>query len=203
MRRLFMTKQQLVWLLLFAGPGLLIGCRSAPQWEEKMAPYFAALEATDGSVRPLVERGSPEEAAALQLFKDVFLQFDEAALRQGITNLYAESVYFHDTLVELHTAAEVEAYFLRSLEAAAECTFDIVDIAENDGNYYIRWTMTLVLNRYPNDPPNISKGMTHLRFDENGQIIFHQDYWDTAHLYQQLPVVGGLIRWVNRQIEKP
>jgi hypothetical protein len=37
-------------------------------------------------------------------------------------------------------------------------------------------------------------GVTHLRFDEAGRIILHQDFWDSAEgLYRHIPVLGSLI----------
>ena len=41
--------------------------------------------------------------------------------------------------------------------------------------------------------------MTHFRFDEQGKIIVHQDFWDSAGgFYRTLPVVGRIISWVRK-----
>jgi hypothetical protein len=43
--------------------------------------------------------------------------------------------------------------------------------------------------------------MTQLRFDREGRIILHQDFWDPgAGIYQHLPVLGPAVRFVNRLI---
>ena len=37
--------------------------------------------------------------------------------------------------------------------------------------------------------------------DGDGKIVLHRDYWDAASgLYEYLPVVGGLIRWIKGRL---
>jgi hypothetical protein len=36
--------------------------------------------------------------------------------------------------------------------------------------------------------------------DPQGLIVLHRDYWDAAEeLYEKLPVVGALMRWLRRR----
>jgi hypothetical protein len=36
--------------------------------------------------------------------------------------------------------------------------------------------------------------------DAQGLIVLHRDYWDAAEeLYEKLPVVGALMRWLRRR----
>ena len=51
----------------------------------------------------------------------------------------------------------------------------------------------------PSEPQCIL-GASHLRFDEAGLVTLHRDYWDAAEeLYEKLPVVGGVMRWLKRR----
>jgi hypothetical protein len=37
--------------------------------------------------------------------------------------------------------------------------------------------------------------------DDQGRVSLHRDYWDAAEeLYEKLPVVGALMRWLRRRI---
>jgi hypothetical protein len=48
------------------------------------------------------------------------------------------------------------------------------------------------------------RGCSHLRLDANGRVVFHRDYWDTAEeLYEKMPVLGGLMRWLRRRASLP
>ena len=43
------------------------------------------------------------------------------------------------------------------------------------------------------------RGASHLRFDAAGKVVLHHDYWDAAEeLYAKLPVLGGLMRYLQR-----
>jgi ketosteroid isomerase-like protein len=43
-------------------------------------------------------------------------------------------------------------------------------------------------------------GASHLRFDAQGQVTLHRDYWDAAEeLYEKLPVVGSVMRWLKKR----
>ena len=44
-------------------------------------------------------------------------------------------------------------------------------------------------------------GISHLRFDTEGKIILHKDFWDAAGgLYEDLPVLGGGMRWIKSRL---
>lgn len=43
------------------------------------------------------------------------------------------------------------------------------------------------------------RGSSHLRFDAEGKVVLHRDYWDAAEeLYAKLPVLGALMRTLQR-----
>ena len=44
-------------------------------------------------------------------------------------------------------------------------------------------------------------GATLLRFDADGRISEHRDYWDAAgELYAKLPLIGPLMRWLKHRL---
>jgi hypothetical protein len=44
------------------------------------------------------------------------------------------------------------------------------------------------------------RGGSHLQFGADGRITLHRDYWDAAEeLYEKLPGVGALMRWLKRR----
>ena len=43
--------------------------------------------------------------------------------------------------------------------------------------------------------------MTFLRFDADGRVVYHQDYWNAADgLFQHIPVLGTLINAIKRRL---
>jgi hypothetical protein len=49
------------------------------------------------------------------------------------------------------------------------------------------------------DDPIRTVGMSHVRYDAKGKVIFHQDYWDTGAVYEKIPVMGAVIRWIKNK----
>jgi hypothetical protein len=45
--------------------------------------------------------------------------------------------------------------------------------------------------------------MSHLRFNNEGKIILHQDYWDSMQgFYQHIPIIGGVLQWIKSGLEE-
>lgn len=74
---------------------------------------------------------------------------------------------------------------------------------EMDGAGYVQWTMNYSHSAI-NKGKNITvQGATFVRFVENGKVIYHQDYFDLGSmLYQHVPVLGSIIKSINRRLGK-
>jgi steroid delta-isomerase len=47
----------------------------------------------------------------------------------------------------------------------------------------------------------VIRGASHLRFDADGKVVWHRDYWDAAEeLYAKLPGIGWLMRTLGRRL---
>ena len=43
-------------------------------------------------------------------------------------------------------------------------------------------------------------GITHIRFNDDGLVVLHQDFWDTGlGFYQHIPVLGRVVKTINRR----
>jgi limonene-1,2-epoxide hydrolase len=164
-----------------------------------MKNYYEALKKTDPQQIALLKAGSDEEKKAVQQFKDFYRVFSSEKIRGDVRALYREDAYFRDGFREVMGIDAIEKYFVSSTEAFLECTFDIQDVAVHEGNYYFRWVMTLVLKRSKDERIQVV-GMSHVRFDERGKIVFHQDYWDTGIIYEKIPFLGPIITWIRQRI---
>ncbi|HEU18166.1 MAG TPA: nuclear transport factor 2 family protein [Deltaproteobacteria bacterium] len=164
-----------------------------------MKNYYEALKKTDPQQTASLKAESDEEKKALNQFRDFYQVFSEEKIRSSVRVLYREDAYFRDGFREVQGIDAIEKYFVSSTEAFLECRFDIQDVSVHDGNYYFRWIMILVLKRNKDDPIE-AVGMSHVRFDENGRIIFHQDYWDTGIIYEKVPILGPIITWIRQRV---
>jgi hypothetical protein len=157
-----------------------------------------ALDRTEAAAQG--EMNSDEEQAAIRRFTEYYAEFSEEKIRAQTRDLYAVDAYLADPFRTVEGIDDLEAYFLSSTETFNECSFVIEDVAGHKGEYYFRWTMHLVLKRSPEEKIE-AIGMSHIRFNREGKVVFHQDYWDAGStVYERIPVLGGLIRKVKSRI---
>ncbi|MGC9325135.1 MAG: nuclear transport factor 2 family protein [Desulfomonilia bacterium] len=160
---------------------------------------YGALDDTDPGRIELVEHGSDIEKRAIERFKEYYAVFAAEKIRTLTEALYADDAYFEDGIRQVRGRENITAYFLSTTEAFEECTFDVKDVAYSSGNYYFRWIMHLKLKRYGDSPLELP-GMSHVRFDNTGQVVFHHDYWETLSLFERFPIIGSVITWIKRRI---
>jgi hypothetical protein len=183
--------------ILLLAASLVSGC-SASQATDPEARYRKALAETAASAP--VQEGSAVEERAIQDFVDFYKTFSADTVRAKVREVYAPEAYFRDPFHEVSGIDAIEKYFVASTETIQQCTFDMEDVARHRRNYYFRWTMHLKTKRDPEHPIE-SIGITHVRFDDKGRVVFHQDYWDAGTVvYEKIPVLGSLVRFVKARI---
>ena len=160
------------------------------------APTPAYEQALAGAAATEIAGGS---AAAVERFLNLFETYTVANLRANTQKVYAEDVFFRDGIHGFNSAAEVEDYLVAGLEPLKECRFEFFEVAENRGEYFVRWNMHVATAK--DKELTSTLGMTHIRFNAEGQVVFHQDYWDpTDMIYSRIPIAAGLIRAVRKRL---
>ena len=185
----------LVGLLALGLGAFATGCVSAgPQLSRPDADYAAALRDTAS------QAARPDEQAVARI-KAVFTNMTAGTVGAAAADCYADPVYFRDGFRLCRSRAELVAYLEHSLAATRDCRIDIEDTQISDRDLYLRWVMDINLRRDPPDRRERVIGMSHIRVDADGRVIFHQDYWDpTDFLYRRIPVANGLIQWVRGRL---
>ena len=179
---------------------LLNSCAYPNRSAEDVAAYRSQVEKVAASG---LERNGPGEKAALERFKS-FLQGigDVKYVRENTLKVYAADAYLDDTLVVHHGAAEIEAYFVKTSETMTSYQVTIDDVARSGNDYYVRWTMVFAAPALSGGKPVHSVGVSQIRFNREGKVAFHQDFWDSGkNFYAHLPVVGGAVGFVRKRLE--
>lgn len=193
-----MKNLRLQWTGAVLGAALLAGC-AASRPVDPLANYRKALAATEPATAPTLVPDSVAESEAVARFVDFYRVFSAEAIRAKVRGVYADGAYFRDPFHEVSGIDAIERYFVNSTGGVETCTFDIQDVAGFHGNYYVRWVMHLRTRRDPAHPIE-TVGVTHVRFDDKGKVVFHQDYWDTGVVYERIPLVGWMIEKVKGRI---
>ncbi|MBT62605.1 MAG: hypothetical protein CML13_05265 [Puniceicoccaceae bacterium] len=162
------------------------------------AAYRDALAWTDPSKFELPAEGSPQESQMLDRVEALFADYSRAGLAANVEKVYADKVYFRDAFRRLGSASEIREYMIEGLAPLEGSEFVFHKIVRSGGDFYIDWTMRLDFKKTPTGTWEESIGMTRMRFNSEGQVIFHQDYWDpTDIVYKRIPVAKQLIGYVK------
>ena len=176
----------------------ICGCATGVQNKKYgMEAYYQALQDTDPHKHDMMQPGSEKEREAVTLFGTLYVTYTEDNIRRYVRDIYAQDAYYRDSFIELQGLGNIEAYLIQGTHIMHEVTFDLQDVAEHDGNYYFRWVTKFSLKRKKDDVMYLP-GMSHVRFNKEGKIIFHQDFWDAGIIYERLPIIGFFIRIVKK-----
>jgi len=172
----------------------VIACSSTPvDTTQDSSDYFNQ----HAELMRVMEKTASVEAPD-ELFQAVFADFDTTMTEENLRKLYSDDVYFNDTFVTLNGIDELVVYMAKTSEQVIASEVQIVDLAKSDSDYYIRWVMQVEFDARGKRIKSRSIGMTQLRFNSEGKVVLHQDFWDSANaFYQHLPVIGGLVKRVK------
>ena len=128
----------------------------------------------------------------------LYNQIKLISLTDQLNETYAENIFFNDTLVTLHKRRELLKYLEHTQKQLDSMSFEMLDVKENNNDVFVRWTMHTRFTVMGQSCNIQSIGMSHLRFNNEGKIILHQDYWDSMQgFYQHIPIIGGVLQWIK------
>jgi hypothetical protein len=118
-----------------------------------------------------------------------------------IAQVYAENLYFNDTLHTFRDRQSLIDYLEKTAQQVDLITVDVDHIIRDGDNLFLSWNMYTEARALGRTMKADTIGMTHLRFNAQGQVVLHQDYWDsTEGLFSHIPFIGGIVRWTRNQL---
>lgn len=119
---------------------------------------------------------------------------------QRLPDIYAPDARFKDPFNEVQGLAEIERIFAHMFEALDSPHFIVTERIVQDNKCFLVWDFRFRFKRFDTTSWQTVRGGTHLVFNDAGLVTLHRDYWDAAEeLYEKLPLVGGLMRWLKRR----
>lgn len=135
-----------------------------------------------------------------------FFSHDHSASRPGDESdslidpevMYGDPIYFSDTLVTTRNRDIALQHLRRMRESTGALRVQVIDTQVRGQDAYVIWQMEAVFEPLRRPVTSNTVGVTHLRFDEQGRIVLHQDFWDSAEgFYRHIPVLGSMINVVR------
>lgn len=126
-----------------------------------------------------------------------FFQTISADNTHALTRIYTDDVWFKDPFNEVRGIEAVRHIFTHMFEQVDQPRFVVTHSVLQDEQAFLTWDFLFRMKRFSSEEQCI-RGATHLRFAAEGRVSYHRDYWDAAEeLYEKLPVVGSLMRWLK------
>lgn len=119
---------------------------------------------------------------------------------------YAPEAHFRDPFNDVHGVERIARIYAHMFEQVSEPRFAVIErhLKENSGGGSALLLWEFSFRSRPGAAVTSVRGTTHLRFDAQGRVSAHHDYWDPAGaLYEQVPLLGTLLRWVRAKLRAP
>lgn len=130
--------------------------------------------------------------------KEFFETLSPAALAR-LDEFYAPDARFKDPFNEVTGVPAIRAIFAGMYRQVDRPRFVVTRSFGQGDDAFLGWDFNFRFKGAASQEQTI-RGATHIQFSMDGRIALHRDYWDAAEeLYEKLPVVGSLMRWLKRR----
>ena len=110
---------------------------------------------------------------------------------------YAANAWFKDPFNEASGLDAIRRVFTHMFDTLEEPRFAVHERVINDEGALLTWEFGFRLR----GRQLRVRGASHLKFNGRGKVVYHRDYWDTGEeLYAKLPLLGALMRWLQRRL---
>lgn len=121
---------------------------------------------------------------------------------QQIVQIYAPDARFKDPFNDVRGIAEIRRVFAHIATQVEVPSFGVTHAVCQGNDAFLTWDFGFKMKRWRSDE-QVIHGVSHIRFAADGRVAYHRDYWDAAEeLYEKLPVLSTLMRWLKRQAAK-
>lgn len=115
--------------------------------------------------------------------------------------LYAADARFKDPFNDVQGVPNIQHIFRHMFTQVEAPRFVITERIAQYDSAMLAWRFEFGIRVGKTVWPQVVHGVTHFKFDAQGKVSLHRDYWDTGEeLYMKLPVLGGLLRALRRRL---
>jgi len=145
----------------------------------------------------------PDEShyrAALVRLRDFYETLTPESLAE-IGCCYADDAWFKDPFNEVTGVAAIAAIFRAMFTQVDAPRFVVREAILEGARACLVWEFQFRFRGRGRGATECIRGASWVEFDRDGRVLRHRDYWDAAEeLYQKLPVIGALMRWLRRRL---
>jgi len=115
--------------------------------------------------------------------------------------IYARDVYFKDPFNQTYGVHAIYEIFKHMYAKLDFPRFQVLECICDHNICYVKWCFIFCFKGETKE--HSFEGISRMQYNDEKQIISHIDYWDSAeHVYEKIPLLGSLIRFIKRTITK-
>jgi hypothetical protein len=118
----------------------------------------------------------------------------------AISGIYDSQARFVDPFNDVSGRDAITHIFAHMFVQLDAPRFVVTSQVVQGSQCFLTWDFHFRFKRFDKTTAQTIHGATHLVFSDRGLVSLHRDYWDAAQeLYEKLPVVGSLMRWLKNR----
>ena len=134
--------------------------------------------------------------ALIQFYND----FSPASVAR-FPEFYSADAWFKDPFNEVRGIAAIQHIFTHMFGQVAEPRFVVTEKVVDANGAMLVWEFFFRMKLWCEGEIQVIRGISHLKFDAEGKVVYHRDYWDAAEeLYEKLPLIGSIFRFLHKTI---
>lgn len=135
--------------------------------------------------------------------RETLIHFFET-LHEGVSiesfdMIYDDAVIFKDPFNEVNGIRAVYGIFEHMYRTLDHPRFIIKEYIDKQDIVYVKWEFIFAFKGAKKE--NRFEGVSRMQINAEGKIISHVDFWDAAeHMYEKMPILGSVLRFIKRKI---
>jgi ketosteroid isomerase-like protein len=123
-----------------------------------------------------------------------------------LDHVYSLDAAFKDPFNEVQGVPAIADIFTHMFESLDTPRFVITQHVQQGPQCFVTWDFLFAMPQIRGGQTLTIRGASHLVLrEEQGtwRVAVHRDYWDAAEeLYEKLPLLGSLMRWLKRRANR-
>lgn len=140
----------------------------------------------------------PENNGLITRLMGFYESFSSANLSR-LDEVYTPDIEFVDPVHRVDGILSLKHYLKKMAVNLSHYRIRYLDVLVGDNNAYLTWEMEFAHKRINGGKTITVRGMSRLKF--TNRVYYHEDSYDLgALLYEHLPLVGGMTRFLKARL---
>lgn len=136
----------------------------------------------------------------MDTFLEVYTKLNRDNL-ELLQEIYAEDIVFIDPAHEIIGLKKLSQYFSALYQNVSSLDFSFSSQLSGDNEACVQWDMNFSHPKLKKGNEITVPGITYLRFNRDGKVSHHHDYFDLGTmLYEHIPFLGTIVVNIKRRL---